>query len=151
MIELYLTRKTKTDNSTIGELETRNGFQCYTLENLPHDPKIDGNTRIMAGRYPVKFRKVLSAKTAHYRKKFPWFTWHLELQDVPNFKYVYIHIGNFAKDTDGCILVGTTHLKGKNYISDSTTAFTELYSVLQDELEKGGEVWINIVDDDKED
>lgn len=115
-----------------------------TLEDLPQDTKIAGITRIPAGRYRVKYREVLSPLTQTYRNKYDWFSWHLELQDVPDYNNVYIHIGNYSKDTDGCILVGTKFVPEMKMVSQSVLAFEELYDYLKDK----SDIWITITDED---
>jgi len=53
------------------------------------------------------------------------------LQDVPNFQYVYIHIGNDDDHTDGCLLVAdsvkSNRFDQNNNLSSSTPAFKRLY------------------------
>lgn len=147
-IELYLDRKYQVGEGTIGEFSTDAGLYCVTLENLPHYPKIAHKTRISSGRYPVRLRKVLTPMTSHYRDRFTWFTWHLEICDVPFFSDTYIHIGNKPDDTDGCPLVGEKALDGQAFITNSTDTYKELYCVLRDSLEKGDTVWINITDEE---
>ena len=62
--------------------------------------------RIPAGIYDVRLRKI-GGFDGRYKKKFAGFhRGMLHIQDVPNFKYVLIHIGNTDKNTAGCLLVG---------------------------------------------
>ena len=49
--------------------------------------------------------------------------------NVPAFDGVLIHIGNTAKDSEGCILVGKNKEVGK--VLDSTATFKSLYSILK--------------------
>lgn len=63
-----------------------------------------GETAISPGHYEVRLREH-SAKFDKYYDRFP--ALHqgvLHLQDVPNFEWVYFHIGNKEKHTQGCLL-----------------------------------------------
>lgn len=143
-VELKLKRFHDDDQCTIGKFFVDDDLYCYTLEDPIRDTKIKGKTAIPAGRYEIKFREALSGLTKHYRKKYDWFTWHLELQDVPNYQYVYLHIGNYPEDTDGCILVGKTYDLSKPAVWTSTPVYEELYKMLTKKLNSGHRVFITI-------
>lgn len=148
-MELQLLRYSDNGESTLGLLMRDSKFFSYTLEDEHRDIKVAGDTRIPAGRYQIKLRKVLSGLTQRYRDSHSWFTWHLELQNVPGFKYVYIHKGNHDGHTEACILVGNranNNRLGEGFIGDSTSVFKELYLDLYQRLEAGEEVWIDIDD-----
>jgi hypothetical protein len=117
-MEMLVTRQTLTDESTIGELTIDGEHQCFTLEDKVRPVKVFGETAIPAGRY-----EVVVNFSNHFQKMLP------ELVDVPNFEGVRIHSGNTAKDTEGCILVGTT--KGANVVSNSRDAFNALFTKIQ--------------------
>ena len=68
----------------------------------------------------------------------------LHLIDVPNFKYILIHIGNDDEDTAGCILVGTTADKDKGFIGASTGAYKDLYPQVADAVNRNEAVHIII-------
>lgn len=128
---LKLKRIIKTDSNTIGLLFIDGVFECFTLEDLPHEPKIYGKTRIPSGSYQIKFRK---EGTLHekYSKKFPeTHRGMLHLQNVTGFQYIYIHIGNKDEDTLGCILVGSYPSTDFKTLISSTTAYTRLYNKLR--------------------
>jgi len=146
-MELKLTRKAQIGDATIGNLTSDTGIKCFTLEDIGRDSKVHGQTRIPAGKYEVKFREVMSGKTTSYRKKYPWFSWHLELQDVPGYQYVYIHVGNTATDTEGCILVGSSWDGKKPFVGASGVAFTVLYQAARKALESGEKVTIEVRDE----
>ena len=117
-------------------------FECYGLEDEFRNFKVYGETRVADGRYKMKFRKV-GGFHASYRKKFG--NWHqgmLEITEVPNFKYVLIHIGNDDEDTDACYLVGDTNSRGENFIGNSTAAYKRMYPKVRNALLNGEEVWI---------
>jgi len=150
-MELKLTRFASDSQSTVGFLTIDGVRECFTLEDEKRTVKVAGETRIPSGRYEVKFRKVDSGLTQRYKKRFSWFTWHLELQNVPNFQYVYIHVGNTDKDSDGCILVGKTYAinkVGADTIGQSVAAYQSLYSKVSAALNKGEKVFITIEDKD---
>jgi hypothetical protein len=64
-MQLQLTRKVFSDQSTIGELSVNGAFECFTLEDKVRPVKIKGDTAIPAGTYEVavtfsnKFQKFL--------------------------------------------------------------------------------------------
>jgi len=143
---LELLRIWPSDDFTIGHLSFDGMPECFTLEDEYREVKIPGETRIPAGRYPVKLRLVESPLTMKYRKNFPWFDYHLQIMDVPNFNYVYIHIGNTDEHTDACVLVGETADK-EGFIGRSTKAYKELYLKIRPLLdETDSEIWIDIFD-----
>ena len=97
MINLLLIRDTFTKESTIGELFLNGERICDTLEN----PWIDNQRNVSCipqGIYPVRLRLPRESATRDYI--------HLLVKDVKDRDYILIHIGNTAKDTSGCILVG---------------------------------------------
>ena len=117
-MDMLVTRQTLTDESTIGELTIDGVHQCFTLEDKVRAEKVFGETAIPAGRY-----EVVVNFSNHFQKMLP------ELVSVPNFEGVRIHSGNTAKDTEGCILVGTT--KGTNVVNGSRDAFNALFAKIQ--------------------
>ena len=96
-VNLLIIRNTFTEVSTIGKLFLNGEWLCDTLEN----PYINNERRIScipAEQYKVRLRTARESATRDYL--------HLLVQDVPNRDYILFHIGNSAKDTSGCILVG---------------------------------------------
>ncbi len=49
--------------------------------------------------------------------------------DVPADRYILIHIGNYPKDTDGCILLGSS--KGKDFVGNSTNTVFAFYKLFE--------------------
>jgi Family of unknown function (DUF5675) len=134
-MHMTLKRTTETDESTIGELLIDGEFECFTLEDPVRVAKIKGRTAIPADTY-----KVVITRSPRFKKDMP------RLLDVPNFDGILIHIGNTAKDTEGCILVGQG--KGKNSISQSKVAFEALFNKLSAALKGEETVTIEIIDAD---
>jgi hypothetical protein len=135
-MKLELKRFSSQSDTTLGLLFVDGEFECFTLEDEYRADKINGETRIPEGTYKVEKREVLSGLTEKYRKKYPWFDFHFILQDVPNFKYVYIHIGNDDDHTDGCLLVSdivkSNRFDENNNLSSSGPAFKRLYQKMSD-------------------
>ena len=128
---MQLTREWFTDNSTIGELKIADEFECFTLEPVVRDKKIDGETAIPAGTYEIAI-----SFSDRFQRKMP------ELLNVPNFVGVRIHPGNYPKDTKGCILVGQT--RGVDFIGQSRDAFGSLFDKILDAIENE-KVFIGII------
>ena len=97
MINLLLIRDTFSKKSTIGELFLNGERICDTLENPWQDNQRNVSC-IPEGVYPVRLRLPRESGTRDYI--------HLLVKDVKDRDYILIHIGNTAKDTSGCILVG---------------------------------------------
>ena len=97
MINLLLIRDTFSKNSVIGELFIDGERICDTLEN-PWQDNQRNISCIPEGEYPVRIRLPRESATRDYI--------HLLVKDVKDRDYILIHIGNTAKDTSGCILVG---------------------------------------------
>lgn len=127
------------ENSTLSEIFVDGVFCCYGLEDKVRDVKIWGATAIPAGTYRLGLRK-LGAMHARYASRFP--TFHqgmIEIEGIPNFKYVYIHIGNNFGDTAGCLLVGDTYkyLEEEYELRKSKVAYERLYKQLIEAVKKG--------------
>ena len=113
MIQLRLFRQFHNDTCVIGRLDYENHYFCETLELPTRAVKILGKTGIPKGEYKIRLK--ISPRTGMLT---PW------LIGVPNFSNIQIHIGNFPRNTDGCILLG--YVRGDNCVYRSTDAFTEL-------------------------
>jgi len=142
------------DNHTMGFIIFDNGKINYILEDTKRDIKVAGETRIPAGLYEIKQRKEESRLTMKYRANYEWFQdWHLQLQNVPNFKYVYDHIGNYDTNTDGCRLHGLYPSNPRtgedDMVKRSQDAFIDYYRYVTKLLESGTKVYTLIVDEDE--
>ena len=96
-VNLLIIRDTFTKESTIGKLFINGESFCDTLEN----PYINNERNISCipkGQYNVRLRLARESATRDYL--------HLLVQDVPNRKWILVHIGNYPSQTQGCILVG---------------------------------------------
>lgn len=102
----------------IGDLLVNGEFQCHTLEDIPRQVKVKGETAIPAGDYPVEI-----TWSPRFNRDLPL------VRGVPGFEGIRIHAGNTDKDTEGCILVGTW--TGGEKISNSRDALSALMDVLQ--------------------
>jgi hypothetical protein len=129
-MEIKVIRETKTDDSTIGKLFINDVFHCFTLEDKERKVKIKNVTAIPKGRY-----EVIVNFSNRFKQQMPL------LLKVPNFEGVRIHWGNYSKDTEGCILLGTT--KGVNMIGNSRTAYGKFMSVLN-KVAKTEKIFITI-------
>lgn len=109
---------------TFGRLFVNDDFFCYTLEPAKNNIK---PYPIPCGVYDLKM-DVVSPK---YRFRFPYSSYKgrvPRIVDVPNFHGVLIHIGNFVKDTLGCILVGER--ANLSRLFNSTNAYIKLFNKL---------------------
>ena len=114
-------------------------FECFTLEDEVRDIKVMSETAIPLGEYEIKFRNIGGFDTK-YQAKYGS-TFHkgmLELQDVPNFKFILIHTGNTDQHTAGCLLIGETQQdldKGKDgFVGGSGDAYKKFYPKVRDVL-----------------
>ena len=133
-------------SSTLGIMYINGTFKCFTLEDTYRSNKIHGKTCIPTGKYDVKLRTE-GGMTKSYANKFGadhhGMLW---LQDVEDFEWVYIHIGNTEHDTEGCILVGANAItNGKQSIGASTDRYKELYDEMAAAILRGEEVTIEII------
>lgn len=117
-MELTLTREPSTAHSTPGKLLVDGVFECFTLEDVVRPKKIPGETAIPAGTY-----KVIIDMSNRFKRLLPL------VVDVPGFAGVRIHPGNTDKDTEGCILVGTS--RSKDFVGNSRAAFDVLFKKMQ--------------------
>lgn len=152
-MELRIERISGQTDYTIGRLLVDGVYFCDTME--PTDRglvgtmtaeevravKRKGLTAIPVGRYRVTLAvksPKMSAKVT-YRfcdGRLP------RLVNVPGYEGILIHIGNFPRDTQGCILVGRNVERGK--LLYSTQMFRRLYEVLQAAVGRGEDVWAEV-------
>lgn len=124
MIELVRCRVSP--YGTFGKLYINDRFECFTLEPV--------KTLFSKGAIPVgTYNMTLKVKSPKFRNRWPYSSKLIggclpRLLDVPNFDGILIHIGNFVKDTKGCILVGQK--ANLMRLFNSTNAFISLYKKL---------------------
>lgn len=150
-MDLLLKRKHHNMEATLGHLSIDGRFQCHTLEDQPQEgKKIPGETRIPAGRYEIKLRQE-GGMYKRYKNNpayKPFFVGHLWLQNVNDFEWIYLHVGNNDDHTSGCILVGTgwTELPRMQVLS-SRVAYRILYRRIIAAVQEG-DCWITVEDED---
>ena len=129
-VNLLIIRDTFTDVSTIGNLYLDGEWLCDTLE-LPYLDNQRSISCIPEGQYKVRLRTARESATRDYL--------HLLVQDVPNRDYILFHIGNSAKDTRGCVLVGIG--TEQDFVKNSTLAM----GLLMKEILNLGGTNINLI------
>lgn len=142
-MELLLKRIARRDTYTIGKLFIDGTYFCDTIEDKDRGLRQDmqssviraikrqGVTAIPTGRYRVTL-DVKSPKFSQkrYEKSYGFCGGYLpRLINVNGFEGVLIHIGNTAKDTEGCLLVGRNTKVGK--VLESRNTFVSLYEQLK--------------------
>ena len=142
-MELLLKRIARRETYTIGHLYIDGRYFCDAIEDKDRGLRQDmqasviraikrkGVTAIPTGRYRVTL-DVRSQKFSQkkYEKNYGFCDGYLpRLINVPGFEGVLIHVGNTAKDTEGCLLVGKNTKVGK--VLESRVTFVMLYEILK--------------------
>ena len=134
-MELELTRTTRTNRSTIGELTVNGKFECFILEDKDRGlqqgmalselmaAKIKTRTAIPTGRY-----EIVTNFSDRFQKMLPL------LLDVPAFAGIRIHPGNTDADTEGCLLPGKT--KSRDMVGSSRAAFAVLFEKIKTAMQR---------------
>lgn len=140
-MEVFVKREPACTESgcTLGKLYIDGNLQCLTLEDEVREVpgvsvvewKIPKVTAIPRGRY-----KLIFSTSKRFKKYMP------ELINVPGFTGVRIHSGNTSEDTEGCLLVGTTHTAGE--ILGSRAAYNLLIPFLSSAFCSGEEIYLTI-------
>jgi hypothetical protein len=145
-VEIKVLRYVDDGNTTLGLLYIDDQFYCYTLEDSYHEIKITDKTRIPAGTYNINFIKEETPLTKRYRELFPWFTYHLEIQNVPGFVGVYIHNGGTSEHTSGCLLVanGIYSADATKMLKNSVITYTAMYKLLSNKLNNNFTITLKI-------
>lgn len=147
-MEIEVKRFTSDAETTISLVLVNGVFQCFGLEDEFRYEKKHSETRIPAGTYDLGIRRV-GGFHDRYKKMFSAFhEGMIEVLNVPNFKYILIHIGNTDKDTGGCLLVGTGAMADDDMsISASKRAYKRFYNYVIYQV-KAGNATITYTDDD---
>lgn len=127
-MQLTVNRTTFTQLSAIGTLAVDGQHCAFTLEPPKREEK---PCCIPMGSYDVKI--LWSEK---HGRLLP------HVQDVPGFSEIEIHIGNFPKDTLGCLLVGDYAGPNPDFIGGSKQAFDQLFLQMTDAIERGEAITI---------
>ena len=136
-MEIELCRDIFAERCTIGRLMIDGQLACHTLE--PHaidwenEKKIWGKTAIPEGTY-----KVVLSPSQKFKRLMPY------LLNVPHFNGIMIHPGNFANDTQGCILVGWQYYRDVFGVYDSKATHQILYHLIQEAEMRGEDVTIKV-------
>lgn len=128
-------------NSTLGFWERINGapllndFLCWNLEDERRNTKVQGETCIPVGTYELKLRTEGSLHAKYSERFGARHKGMLHLQNVENFEWIYVHIGNEEDDTDGCLLPGMhPAFDDDEPLEFAVAASTEAYWMLYEEI-----------------
>ena len=129
-MDILITRKWFTHQSTISEIQVSNEFVGFVLEDIDRGlddsmplpdllaRKVHGITAIPTGHYEMainfsnKFNRLLPL-----------------LLNVKGFEGIRFHSGNVATDSDGCLLVGLT--RDTDFVGQSRAAFSKWFPLIQ--------------------
>jgi hypothetical protein len=143
---IEINRIKKNDECCIGTISVDGEFAGFTLEDPERDEKIAGITAIPTGIYNLELREE-GGMLRRYQNKFgeivhPGMLW---LRDVPDFDWVYLHIGNTAKDSEGCILVGSVYdIRQPDVIGASTVAYKNIHGMIMGAINRGEDVHVSV-------
>jgi len=126
-MNLNLKRSSPIGQAVFGTLLVDNIRQCSTLERL--DVQIPCGTYSIEITYSPRFNRPLPL-----------------LDGVPGRSDIRIHAGNWPKDTEGCLLVGSQISPDSQMILYSLVALNSLVAKIQAALDAGDDVQIEVSD-----
>lgn len=153
-MRLVLTRDLFRPTATLGTLRLYgaldlagrpipDGAEPYTCEDVDRGldaaipatlaRKVKGATAIPVGTY-----RVAVTMSQRFGRRLPL------LLGVPGFAGIRIHPGNTSADTEGCLLVGNRRDEANGRVLDSRAPCDWLCAVIEAELQRGGQVTIEI-------
>jgi len=149
-MQILVDRYLSSNEATLSRIYINGEFECFGLEDEFREQKVRGETRIPAGAYKVAMRTeggfhTRYSKDRRFRDIHTGMLW---IRDVPNFEYILIHVGNFEKDTDGCLLVGATRDEERMCVYRSSEAYRKFYLKVRSAAERG-QLFINYEDSDR--
>ena len=119
---IYVNRRWQTSESTISEFHIENtpvkGF--FLEEKGPSSLLKNKELRIPTGEYKLDWWA-----SGKFGKTLP----RLHNDQVPKGRFILIHNGNSAKDTEGCLIAGGS--RSANWVSSSIPKLTEILTVLR--------------------
>ena len=128
-MHIRVDRDISNNKTTLSKIYLDNVFYCYGLEDQYQKIKVKHETRIPAGTYKIQLRYD-GGMTKKYAARYNFHQGMLHLQNVPGFKYIYIHTGNREDQTSGCLLVGQKRDRGAYTVSSSRYAYSRLYQAV---------------------
>ncbi len=154
-MELEILRYNALERSTLGLFfdvtETRRQL-AYTCEDRAQPPgvKVPGETRIPAGRYRLDLRRG-SPMAKRYDAKYAEFQHDgmLWLRDVPGFEWVYLHVGNTDKHTDGCPLLGDLADEVNGTVIHSRRCYERVYPQIAPRIASSEPCYLTVTDYDR--
>lgn len=141
---LHVVRFDTKPKHTIGAMVIDGEFECFTYEDTFRYVKVPAQTRIPEGLYQIGLR-TYGTKHEQYSRDFADIhKGMLEILDVVNFTDVLIHIGNRAKDTEGCLLIGDTAVPKDSFVGQSLQAYVALYQKVIAAFDRNEKVMLRI-------
>jgi len=144
---ISIIRRPSEKGCTISTWYVDNQPFCVGLEDVVRgqgQPKIFGQTAIPTGSYQVKV-----TMSTRFKRRLP------QLFDFPGKVTMFgnrpigacgirIHPGNYATDTEGCLLPGLTVAAGDTMVTNSRIAFEKLFARIETAIEKEEPVTVTI-------
>lgn len=125
--------------TTLSHLYINGIFNCYLLEDYIRESKVAGSTCIPVGIFDLKLNRTANMNTS-YKNRYP--NLHqgmIQIADIKTFDMIFIHIGNFHQETNGCPLTGHYWdlVSGNYQMSQSAFAYQLIYPKLVKEIQAG--------------
>ena len=144
--KLRVIRFHSTDKATLSLVMLGDRVLCHGLEDEYRSIKVRGETRIPAGTYRLTLRT-----EGGFHQRYKRVTGHIGMiwvRDVPNFKYILWHKGNYERDTDGCLLLGQGDLKAMA-VWNSAKTYGRVYRELAPMITSGKLTEVTYIDADR--
>jgi hypothetical protein len=141
-MQISIIRKPSEKGCTLSTWYLDGRYQCVGLEDVVRgqgQPKVPGQTAIPVGTYGVIINR--SNRFSATAKKDVFLPLLLA---VPGFEGVRIHSGNFARDTEGCLLPGTAYGADGASVINSRVAFAALFEKMQQAVRDGETIKLTI-------
>ncbi len=133
MQRINITRTARKEGYTIGKMFVNGTYVCDTLE-LYDRTYFGEDFKLGTSAVPVGIYRLSTTEwSPRFQKPMP------RIMDFQESRNILIHVGNYPKDTEGCILVGKNSVVGM--VCNSRTTFEHLQQMLNRH-----ETWKLIID-----